>query len=147
MMYTVYLSGLKKTWPVSEVVLVSAVCRVCMLLVFIIHLQRLLISLIAYRKSASCTHIFALLHALAAMTPVPFPIAPRLPDDEDSECVPVTSLPCQWKQPRKRKESNLKMSDATFQKHVYGRTKEIKLLPIEDYNPVQKSTETRLILI
>ena len=34
---------------------------------------------------------------------------------------PVTSYPCQWKAPRKRKQSNLKMADTTFEKHVYGR--------------------------
>lgn len=97
--------------------------------------KTLIISLITCRKSASCTHISALLHALVALTPVPFPVPSSVPDDEDAESVPVTSLPCQWKQPRKRKESNLKMSDATFEKHVYGQTKKVKLLPIEDYDP------------
>ena len=48
--------------------------------------------------------ISALLHALAAMTLVPFPVASSVPDDEDAESVPVISLPCQWKPPRKRKE-------------------------------------------
>ena len=27
------------------------------------------------------------------------------------------------------------MSDATFEKHIYGRTKKVKCLPIEDYDP------------
>ena len=27
------------------------------------------------------------------------------------------------------------MSDATFARHIYGRTKKVKLLPIEDYDP------------
>ena len=94
----------------------------------------LLISLITCRKSASCAHISALLHALVALTPVPFPVASSVHDD-DAESVPVTSLPCQWRAPRKRKESNLKMSDATFEKHVYGQRKKVKLLPIEDYDP------------
>ena len=70
------------------------------------------------------------------MTPVPFPVASsNIADDEDADSVPVTSLPCQWKPPRKRKESNLKMSDATFEKHVYGQTKKVKRLPIEDFDP------------
>ena len=57
------------------------------------------------RKSASCTHISALLHALAAMTPVAFPAASStVADDEDANSVP---LPCRWKPPRKQKESNL----------------------------------------
>ena len=62
-----------------------------------------------------------LLHALAVMTPVPFPVASSsIPDDEDANYVPITSLPCQCKQPRKKKESNVKMSDATFEKQIYG---------------------------
>ena len=70
------------------------------------------------------------------MTPVRFPVtSSSIADEEDADSVPVTSLPCQWKKPRKRKESNLKMSDATFEKHIYGRTKKVKLLPIEDYDP------------
>ena len=88
-----------------------------------------------YRKSVSCTHISALLHALVAITPVSFPVASNIPEDEDPEPVPVTSLPCQWKPPRKRTKSNFKMSDATFEKHIYGRTKKAKLLPIENYDP------------
>ena len=69
------------------------------------------------------------------MTPAPFPIASSSVDDDNADSVPCTSLPCQWKPPRKRKESNLKMSDATFEKHMYGHTKKIKLQPIEDYDP------------
>ena len=98
-----------------------------MLNVLIIHLSYYhFFIIILCRKSASCTHISALLHALSAMTPVPFPVASSsVADDEDADSVPVTSLPCQWKPPRKRKESNLKMSDATFEKHVYGQTKKV----------------------
>lgn len=69
------------------------------------------------------------------MTPVPFPVASSSVVEEDADSVPVTSLPCKWKPPKKRKESNLKVSDATFQKHIYGQTKKVKLLPIEDYDP------------
>ena len=44
---------------------------------------------------------------------------------EEEEALPVTSYICQWKRPRKRKESTMKMSEAIFEKHihVYGRTK------------------------
>lgn len=70
------------------------------------------------------------------MTPLPFPVtSSSVTDDEDADSVPVTSLPCRWKTPRKRKESNLKISDATFEKHAYGKTKKVKLLPIENYDP------------
>ena len=68
------------------------------------------------------------------MTPVPFPVASSVPDDEDAESIPVISLPCHWK-PLGKEKSNLKMSDATFEKHIYGRTKKVKCLPIEDYDP------------
>ncbi len=30
------------------------------------------------------------------------------------------------------------MSNAMFEKHVYGRDKKVKLLPIEDYDHTQK---------
>ena len=70
-----------------------------------------------YRKSATCTHVSALLHALVAMTPTHLKPGPSHRDvDED---LPVTSYPCQWKEPRKRKQSNLKISDARLEKHVW----------------------------
>ena len=62
------------------------------------------------RKSASCTHVSAVLHALAALTPASFQLRATLPcanDSDDEESTPVTSLPCQWKPPKKRKESTL----------------------------------------
>ena len=39
--------------------------------------------------------------------------------EEIEENLPVTPYPCQWKVPRKRKQSNLKMADATFEKRVW----------------------------
>ena len=47
------------------------------------------------RKSATCTHVSALLHALVAMTPTPF--NPSCSGDSEVEDLPVTSYPCQWK--------------------------------------------------
>ena len=38
-------------------------------------------------------------------------------------------------QPRKRKESNTKMADASFKKHVYGREHKRAMQPIEDFDP------------
>ena len=98
---------------------------------------------IGYKELTSlfntCRKSYSYIYAVtctSSMTPVAFPVASStVADDEDANSVPVTSLPCRWKPPRKRKESNLKMSDATFEKHVYGQTKKVKLLPIEDYDP------------
>ena len=71
--------------------------------------------------SASCTHVSALLHALVAMSPTEqFPHAST---DDIEDDLPCTSYPCQWKKPRSRKETNLKISDAKVEKHKY--TKEI----------------------
>ena len=89
-----------------------------------------------YSKSASCTHVSALLHALASLTSSYHQHvgdSPVLSDDE--EALPVTSYLCQWNAPRKRKESNMPISEAVFQKHVYGRQRKRELKPIEDFDP------------
>ena len=67
------------------------------------------------------THISAVLRALTSLSPMAFRLQPNLSatDDTDDETLPITSLPCQWKAPKTRKESTLKMSVATFQKHEY----------------------------
>lgn len=74
------------------------------------------------RQSSCCTHISALLHALVALQPTKFPL--QLINDNDSsseeEALPITSLACQWKPPKKRKESTMQISDVNFEKHVYG---------------------------
>ena len=89
-----------------------------------------------YRNSASCTHVSALLHALAAMTQLEFQLRPHLPtlslDKEDE--LPVTSYPCQWKPPKKRKESTLKMAESVFQKHQYDKEKKL-IESVEDFDP------------
>ena len=69
------------------------------------------------RESASCTHVSRLLHALVAMCPKQISLAT---DFSTPEPLPITSYVCQWKQPRKRKESSLPVFDVTFAKHVYG---------------------------
>ena len=89
---------------------------------------------ILYSNSASCTHVSALLHALASMTAnhtvqVPTPVS----DEEES--APITSYLCQWNVPHKRKESNMPISDAIFHKHVCGRQRKHELKPIEDFDP------------
>ena len=88
------------------------------------------------RKSASCTHVSGLLHALVAMCPS-FPSASMDPssDDPQEEALPITSYACQWKPPRKRKESTLQMSKAIFHKPVYGREKRRSSKPLEEFDP------------
>ena len=57
-----------------------------------------------YRKSASCTHVSAVLHCLASLNPASFQLRPNLPPAHvvgDDDTTPVTSLPCQWKRPKK----------------------------------------------
>ena len=49
--------------------------------------------------------------------------------------MPVTSLPCLWKPPKKRKESTMQMSEATFTKHTYDKTKKKQLKRLEDFDP------------
>ena len=90
------------------------------------------------RLSASCTHVSALLHALVAMTPTEFlqhPIPSSETTSDETENLPVASYPCQWKQPKKRKESTLRMGDTIFEKHVLGREHKRKLVAVEDFDP------------
>ena len=77
-----------------------------------------------------------LLHALVNLTPINFQdiVGMASPGDDD-EAIPVTSLECQWKRPRKRKESNLKIAEATFQKHVYGQEQKREFQSLTDFDP------------
>ena len=80
-----------------------------------------------------------LLHALVAMSPS-FPshsvMDPSTSTSEpEEEALPITSYACQWKPPRKRKESTLRMSEATFHKPVYGREKRRSSKPLEEFDP------------
>ena len=85
--------------------------------------------------SASCTHVSALLHALVAATFVEFTIKPTSSASTSEEDLPVTSYPCQWKAPKKRKQSTLRFADSVFEKHVYGKVKKRRLEPLEDFDP------------
>ena len=74
------------------------------------------------QKCASCTHVSVLLHVLVAMTLTRFLLQSNLSTEtKEDEALTVTSYACQWKAPRKHKESNLPMSEAQFEKHVYGK--------------------------
>lgn len=55
--------------------------------------------------------------------------------DESDEHLPVTSYPCLWKAPRKRKQTNVRLADASFEKHVYGRVASSKRRQsVEDFD-------------
>ena len=58
-------------------------------------------------------------------------------DDEDEEqAIPITSLPCQWKQPRKRKEATLQVASVDFAKHNFEGRKRKRASMIE-FDPRQ----------
>ena len=84
-----------------------------------------------FRNSASCTHVSALLHALVAMTAKKYSSSPST---SRSEAMPITSYLCQWKMPKKRKDSSIPMSTAVFEKHDYKRKKR-KVSLTEDFDP------------
>ena len=63
--------------------------------------------------------------------PADFPAS----SSSDEEVVPITSRLCQWKAPKKKKESSMTMAEALFLKHVYGRERKRKLTPLEDFDP------------
>ncbi len=76
----------------------------------------------------------ALLHALSALNPNAPSLASR-GSVVENDPVPCTSLPCQWKPPRKRKESALRISDACFEKHEYSKPVKRKSISVEDFDP------------
>ena len=84
------------------------------------------------RKSASCTHVSALLHALVSLTAPQFQLQPSELESQDvlhscdEETVPVTSRPCQLKAPKK--------SEASFIKHEYSREKKRTVEPLDDFD-------------
>ena len=70
------------------------------------------------------------------MTPTEFLQQPSASTSgDDNESLQCTSYPCQWKQPKKRKKSNLRMGDAVFEKHVLGRERKRKVVAMEDFDP------------
>ena len=73
----------------------------------------------------TCTHVSALLHALVALCLKEFQTTIAIPaeSEQEEEVLPITSYACWWKRPCQRKQSMLKVSDAKFQKHVYGMDK------------------------
>ena len=92
-----------------------------------------------FRESASCTHVFWLLQALVALAlsknSLPSSSGSPSTDDCPDEALPITSFTCQWNVPRNRKESNAKISDVAFKKHICGRQVKHYLQPLKDYDP------------
>lgn len=80
-------------------------------------------------RLSMCTYICAyiiillFLHAQVAATFIEFTIRPTSSASNSEEDLPVTSYPCQWKAPKKRKQSTLHFADSVFEKHVYGKVK------------------------
>lgn len=91
----------------------------------------------SFRKSASCTHVSAVLHALCALAPAAFQVQPSISatEDCDDDTVPVTSLPCQWRAPKKRKESTLHIAETIFEKHDYAKPTKRKVKLLENFDP------------
>lgn len=69
------------------------------------------------------------------MTTKNYPSSSLATSDCESEIMPVTSYLCQWKMPKKRKESNIPMSTAIFEKHDYQKKKKRKTSLTEDFDP------------
>ena len=88
------------------------------------------------QKFSQCTHISALFNALVLITAPQFSLDPANSGQcVKEEALPVTSLPCLWKPPKKSEESTMQMSEATFTKHTYDKTKKRKLKRLEDFDP------------
>ena len=84
-----------------------------------------------YRKSTSCTHVSAVLHALANLNPPSFQLKPNVHVTIKEEEVPCTSVSPQWGIPsKKRKDSSTEISSAMFEKHDYSKPikKQVKLI-------------------
>ena len=87
--------------------------------------------------SASCTHVSALLHALAALCSTSFQLQPNLPSTSYSETepTPVTSLPCQWKAPKTKKDRTLQIASTSFEQHDYRKPVKRKIQLLENFDP------------
>lgn len=78
----------------------------------------------------------AVLHALSGLKPASFQLQPNFSfATEEEEILPVTSYLCQWKVPKQRKESNMKMSEAVFKKHEYSKPEKRSVQSLETFDP------------
>jgi len=74
------------------------------------------------------------------MTSKNFQVSPKLPssvlvEGGSEHTMPITSLLSKWNVPRMRKESNLQLSDAIFEKHDYQKPVKQKKKQIKDFDP------------
>lgn len=99
----------------------------------------LVLTFTCYRESATCTHISGLLHALVAMSPTqnPLPESQSVSGNSsvEEEPLPITSFACAWKAPRKRKDTKAKVSEISFNKHVYGRQTKHTYQSLVNFDP------------
>ena len=92
------------------------------------------INFISCRQSASGTHVSALLDDLTSLAPAssgqPLDTFTRVSSDDETP-LPVTSFLCQWNAPKKRKGSNLPISESVFYRHQNKRQLEV----MADFDP------------
>ena len=79
-------------------------------------------------------HVLGLLYVLLSLAPAQFQTT-SLTIDDVIPPLPITPYICKWKIPRKRKESNLKMSEMHIEKHLYGHECKKNLDLLEDFDP------------
>lgn len=71
------------------------------------------------------------------MTPTDFSLHPHVPANtaDEEHALPVTSYPCQFKPPRKRKESDRLIAETHFEKHTFGKERKGAVSLIEEFDP------------
>ena len=81
-----------------------------------------------HRKSASCTHVSALLHALVAVTTSGMDpnIEGSSAVSSDEEAQPVTSYLCKWKVPKKGKKATCQCQVLCSKSTIFRNSKKEK---------------------
>lgn len=80
---------------------------------------------VARNQLHSCTHVSALLvHVLMSIAAPQSPLQPAKVTEgqvlvDDDNVTPVTSRPCKWKPPQKRKENTMSLGETHFEKHTW----------------------------
>ena len=90
------------------------------------------------RKSASCTHVSAVLYALANLNPPSFRLKPNVDVTigEEEEEMPFTSVPHNGGiSSKKRKDGSIEISSTVFEKHDYSKPIKKRVKLIEDFGP------------
>ena len=91
------------------------------------------------RKSASCTHVSAVLHPIANLNPPSFRLKPNVHVTiGEEEEMPCTSVPGQWVitcKKRKDSTSSIEITSVVFEKHDYSKPVKKRVKLIEDFDP------------